>query len=51
MKTFGLADPKGAGRVLEGHVRSLLTDNAGLEQIIMPLLDAWRACAPVIPVA
>lgn len=41
MKTFGLVVPKGAGRVFEGHVRSLLASNAGLEQIIMPLLDAW----------
>lgn len=41
MKTFGLVVPKGAGRVFVGHVRSLLASNAGLEQIIMPLLDAW----------
>ncbi|MBP2435194.1 transposase [Bradyrhizobium elkanii] len=43
MKTFGLVVPKGAGRVFEGHVCSLLANNAGLKQIIKPLLDAWRA--------
>ena len=42
MKTFGLIVPKGAGRVFEGHVRSLLASNAGLEQIILPVLEAWR---------
>jgi transposase len=42
MKTFGLVVPKGAGRVFEGHVRSLLSDNAGLEKIILPMLEAWR---------
>ena len=42
MKTFGLVVPKGTGRVFEGHVRSLLTSNAGLEQIILPVLEAWR---------
>ncbi len=42
MKTFGLVVPKGAGRVFEGHVRSLLASNAGLEQIILPVLEAWR---------
>ncbi|EJT01624.1 IS110 family transposase [Rhizobium sp. CCGE 510] len=42
MKTFGLVVPKGAGRVFEDHVRNLLATNAGLEQIIRPLLDAWR---------
>ena len=42
MKTFGLVVPKGAGRVFEGHVRSLLAANAGLERIILPLLEAWR---------
>jgi len=41
MKTFGLLVPKGAGRVFEGHVRSLLASNAGLEQIILPVLEAW----------
>ncbi len=42
MKTFDLVVPKGAGRVFEGHVCSLLANNAGLKQIIKPLLDAWR---------
>ena len=42
MKTFGLVVPKGAGRVFEGHVRSLLASNAGLEAIILPVLEAWR---------
>jgi transposase len=42
MKTFGLVVPKGAGRVFEGHVRNLLASNAGLEQIILPVLEAWR---------
>jgi len=41
MKTFGLVVPKSAGRVFEGHVRDLLTDNIGLTQIIVPLLEAW----------
>ncbi len=43
MKTFGLVVPKGHGGVFEGHVRSLLETNAALAQIILPLLDAWRA--------
>lgn len=42
MKTFGLVVPKGAGGVFEGHVRSLLRSNAGLEQILLPVLEAWR---------
>lgn len=42
MKTFGLIVPKGAGRVFDGHVCSLLASNAGLEQIILPVLEAWR---------
>ena len=42
MKTFGLVIPKGAGRVFEGHVRNLLASNARLEQIILPVLEAWR---------
>jgi transposase len=41
MKTFGLIVPKGAGRVFEANARSLLGSNAGLERIILPLLDAW----------
>jgi transposase len=43
MKTFGLVVPKGRGGVFEGHVRSLLASNAALAQIILPLLDSWRA--------
>lgn len=42
MKTFGLIIPKGAGRVFESNVRSMLADNAQLAQIILPLLEAWR---------
>jgi transposase len=43
MKTFGLIVPKGSGRVMEGHVRDLLKANAGLAQIILPMLEAWLA--------
>jgi transposase len=43
MKTFGLLVPKGRGGVFEGHVRSLLASNTALAQIILPMLDAWRA--------
>jgi len=43
MKTFGLVTPKGAGGVFDANVRELLATNAGLEQIILPLLDAWKA--------
>lgn len=43
MKTFGLVVPKGVGRVFEGHVRSLLASNAGLEQILLPVIEAWRS--------
>ncbi len=42
MKTSGLVVLKGAGRVFEGHVRRLLRSNAGLAQIILPVLEAWR---------
>ncbi|MBV5269050.1 MAG: hypothetical protein JZU55_02865 [Afipia sp.] len=35
--------PKGSGRVFEGHVRSLLSTNAALERIILPILEAWRS--------
>jgi len=42
MKTFGLVVPNGGGSVFEGHVRNLLVSNAGLEQIILPMLEAWR---------
>lgn len=43
MKTFGLIVPKGAGSSFEGHVRELLSTNAGLERIVLPMLEAWRA--------
>ena len=43
MKTFGLVAPKSAGSVLEGHIRTLLATNAGLERIVLPLLEAWLA--------
>ena len=42
MKTFGLVVPKGMGRIFDHHVRSLLASHAGLERIILPLLEAWR---------
>ena len=42
LKTFGLIVPKSAGRVFEGHVRTLLASNVGLEKIILPVLEAWR---------
>jgi transposase len=43
MKTFGLIVPKSAGSILEGHIRTLLATNAGLERIVLPLLEAWLA--------
>lgn len=43
MKTFGLIVPKGTGSVFEKHVRRLLTDEAALAQIMLPLLEAWRS--------
>lgn len=43
MKTFGLVVPKGSGLVFETNVRNLSGSNAGLEQIILPLLEAWRS--------
>lgn len=43
MKTFGLVVPKGSGRIFENHVRYLLSANADLERIILPLLEAWRS--------
>lgn len=43
MKTFGYIVPKGAGRIFEGNVRSLLADNPKRGQIIPPLLEAWRS--------
>ena len=42
MKTFGLVVPKSAGRRFDEHVRRLLSANAELEKIILPLLEAWR---------
>ncbi|MBO9136982.1 IS110 family transposase (plasmid) [Rhizobium sp. B230/85] len=42
MKTFGLVVPKGGGLVFETNVRNLLGSNAGLERIILPLLEAWH---------
>lgn len=43
MKTFGLVVPKGGGLIFETNVRNLLDINAGLERIILPLLEAWRS--------
>lgn len=43
MKTFGLVVPKGGGLAFETNVRNLLGSNAGLERIILPLLEAWRS--------
>jgi transposase len=43
MKTFGLLVPTGCGGVFEGHVRSLLETNPAVAQIVLPMLDAWRA--------
>jgi transposase len=43
MKTFGLVVPKSAGSVFEGHIRTLLATNAGLERIVLPMLEAWLA--------
>lgn len=34
--------PKGGGHVFENHVRNLAPSVEGLEQIILPLLDAWK---------
>jgi transposase len=42
MKTFGLVLPKNTGSVFDANVCSLLQANADLEQIILPLLEAWR---------
>lgn len=42
MKTFGLIVPKGSGRVFERHVRELLASSPALEQITLPILEAWR---------
>ncbi|MCG5486824.1 MAG: IS110 family transposase [Sinorhizobium meliloti] len=43
MKTFGLVVSKGSGLVFATNVRNLLGSNAALEQIILPLLEAWRS--------
>lgn len=43
MKTFGLVVPKGAGSVFEGNVGRLLTTNAEVERIVLPILEAWLA--------
>lgn len=43
MKTFGLVVPKSAGSVFDGHIRILLATNAGLERIVLPMLEAWQA--------
>jgi transposase len=43
MKTFGLVVPKGRGGVFDGHVRRLVASRPALEQIIGPLLEAWRS--------
>lgn len=42
MKTFGLIVPCSMGGKFEANVRSLLADNVGLSQIVLPLLEAWR---------
>jgi len=50
MKTSGLIVPKSAGSVLEGHIRTLLATNTGLERIILPMLEACSLnCASVSP--
>lgn len=43
MKTFGLIVPRSMGGKFEAHVRTLLTDDAGLARIILPLLEVWRS--------
>lgn len=43
VKTFGLIIPKSGGGVFEKNVRSLLSSNSALEQIIVPILEAWRS--------
>lgn len=43
MKTFGLVVSKGSGLVFATNVRNLLGSNAALEQMILPLLEAWRS--------
>ena len=43
MKTFGLVVPAGKGSRFEEHVRGLLTGQAELACIILPVLEGWRA--------
>ena len=43
MKTFGLVVPAGKGSRFEEHVRGLLTGQAELARIILPVLEGWRA--------
>ena len=44
LRTFGLAlPPGGGGRQFEATVRERASMRAGLELIVLPLLDAWRA--------
>jgi transposase len=40
LKTFGRIVPKGAGGVFEKNVRALITGDAELAEVIMPLLQA-----------
>ena len=43
METFGLLVPAGKGSKFEEHVRGLLTGQAELARIILPVLEGWRA--------
>lgn len=44
LRTFGLAlPPGGGGRQFEAFVRERASMRAGLELIVLPLLEAWRA--------
>jgi transposase len=43
MKTFGLVVPAGGGSVFENNIRGLLTDEAALARIVLPLLESWRS--------
>jgi len=43
MKTFGLVIPAGKGGAFESNARALLEDYDELAQIILPILEAWRA--------
>jgi transposase len=40
LKTFGRIVPKGAGAIFEKNVRALITGDAELAEVIMPLLQA-----------